>query len=164
MREAVVALLSFIPVESIGLFLERIRIRRLCRRMRHCGKRVTISRGFYVESPGTVSIADDVSFGPNVSIMGIGGCTIGMNAMIATHSLILTTTHDRRAAIVRDTGIHKPVVIEENAWIGAGAILLPGAVVRARAVVGAGAVVANEVLPDQVVGGVPAQVLFERHA
>ena len=162
MKDAIVSALSALPLESIWQLFERARIRRLCRRLAHCGERVTISRGFYAEAPATVSIDDDASFAPGVSIMGVGGCRIGVNAMVATGVMILTTTHDRTALIMRDTGLHKPVVIESNAWIGAGAILLPGAVVRSGAVVGAGAVVTGEVLQDQVVAGVPARFVFER--
>ena len=162
MKDIIISALSALPLQSIWLLFERARIRRLCRRLAHCGERVTISQGFYAEAPATISIDDDASFAPGVSIMGVGGCRIGANAMIASGVMILTTTHDRTAPVMRDTGLHRPVLIESNSWIGAGAILLPGSIVRAGAIVGAGAVVTSEVLPDQVVAGVPARFVFER--
>ena len=49
------------------------------------------------------------------------------------------------------------IVIEDDAWIGAGAIILPDVTIGEGAVVGAGAVVTRDVPPYTVVVGVPAQ-------
>ena len=51
------------------------------------------------------------------------------------------------------------IVIEDGAWIGAGAIILPNVVVGARSVVGAGSVVTRSVPPGCVVAGNPARLL-----
>ena len=48
-------------------------------------------------------------------------------------------------------------MIEDNVWVGSGAILLPGITIGEGAVVAAGAVVTNDVEPYIVVGGVPAK-------
>jgi maltose O-acetyltransferase len=52
-------------------------------------------------------------------------------------------------------------VIEENVWIGGGAILLPGVTIGRNAVVGAGAVVSRNVPANTVVAGNPARVIRE---
>jgi len=52
----------------------------------------------------------------------------------------------------------REVVVEDDAWLGAGCTILPGVRVGARAIVGAGAVVTRHVAPDTVVAGVPATV------
>lgn len=52
-----------------------------------------------------------------------------------------------------------PIRVENNVWIGSGAILLPGVTVGEGAVVAAGAVVTKDVRPYTVVGGVPARVI-----
>jgi maltose O-acetyltransferase len=163
-KDLLVAAFSILPVEATASLFEQARIRRLRRRLAHCGERVAISRDFYVEDPSRLTIEDDASFGPGVSVMGVGGCWIGVNAMIATQVLILTTTHDRTAPVMRQTGVHREVLIESNTWIGAGAILLPGAIVRTGSVVGAGAVVTGEVAAGQVVVGIPARSMFARTA
>ncbi len=51
------------------------------------------------------------------------------------------------------------IVIEDDAWIGAGAIILPNVVIGQRAIVGAGAVVTHNVAPGSTVVGVPARPL-----
>lgn len=57
--------------------------------------------------------------------------------------------------------VFKPIHIEENVWIGAGAIILPGVRIGAGAIVAAGAVVTKNVAPRTVVAGVPARKIKE---
>jgi len=49
------------------------------------------------------------------------------------------------------------IIIQDDAWIGAGAIILPNVTIGKGAVVGAGAVVTKDVPPYTVVAGVPAK-------
>lgn len=55
----------------------------------------------------------------------------------------------------------KPVVVEEGAWIGLAAIILPGVRLGRGCVVQAGAVVASDVAPNTFVAGNPATVVDE---
>jgi acetyltransferase-like isoleucine patch superfamily enzyme len=59
---------------------------------------------------------------------------------------------------------HRPslVIIEDNVWIAARAVILPGVRIRSGAVIAAGAVVARDVPADVVVAGVPARILRPR--
>ena len=84
--------------------------------------------------------------------------------MIATGVTILTTQHDSTAPIMRKTAIHKPVTIGKEVWVGAGAIILPGVSIGDNSIVAAGAVVTHDVEPYQIVGGVPAKVLWDRRS
>ena len=56
----------------------------------------------------------------------------------------------------------KPIVIEDDVWIGARVIILPGVHIGTGAVVGAGAVVTKDVPDYAVVGGNPARILKMR--
>lgn len=77
--------------------------------------------------------------------------TISMRAMLLTHIDV-----GRSPVIDRYPRQHAPLRIATGAYIGAGAIILPGITVGERAVVGAGAVVTRDVAADAVVAGVPA--------
>ena len=57
-------------------------------------------------------------------------------------------------------GRFKPIVIERNAWVGAGAMILKGVTIGENAVVSAGSVVATRVPPNTVVFGNPARVIW----
>jgi maltose O-acetyltransferase len=72
---------------------------------------------------------------------------------------LLTADHPRDPALRRqgyESG--KPVVIGANAWIGSGAIVLPGVRVGDDAIVGAGSVVTRDVPPGATAMGNPARV------
>jgi acetyltransferase-like isoleucine patch superfamily enzyme len=58
----------------------------------------------------------------------------------------------------------KPIVIEEAAWVGARAVVLPGVIVRRGAVVAAGSVVTHDVPAGVIAGGSPCRVIGERQA
>jgi acetyltransferase-like isoleucine patch superfamily enzyme len=51
----------------------------------------------------------------------------------------------------------KPIVIKRNAWIGAGATILPGVTVGENAIVAAGSMVTKDVPSNTLVAGVPAK-------
>jgi acetyltransferase-like isoleucine patch superfamily enzyme len=53
----------------------------------------------------------------------------------------------------------KPVTIERGAWIGVGALILPGVTVGHGSIVGAGSVVNADVPPNTLVEGNPAKVV-----
>lgn len=110
-----------------------------------CGVDITVGRNVFVNQNctfydlGGLDIADDVMIGPNVSIITTG------------HPL---DPSERRAAVIA-----KPVVIERNVWIAAGAIIIGGVTVGENSVVAAGAVVTKDVPPNTLVGGNPARVI-----
>ncbi len=82
--------------------------------------------------------------------------------MIGPAVQIYTAAHVLEAE-ARNQGweVAKPIKIEDNVWIGGGAILLPGVRVGRNAVVGAGAVVTRNVPANTVVAGNPARVIRE---
>lgn len=87
---------------------------------------------------------------------------IGDRVSIGQQVMILTDTHaleggERRAGALRA----EPVRVGDGAWLGARSTLLPGVTVGEGAVVAAGAVVAHDVPPHTLVGGVPARALRE---
>jgi heptaprenylglycerol acetyltransferase len=87
---------------------------------------------------------------------------IGYDAIIETSCPELVTIHDRAAIGIRVTIIahnreQRGVVIEEDATLGAGVIVLPAVTIGRGAMVTAGSVVTKSVPPKTMVQGNPAQ-------
>lgn len=84
--------------------------------------------------------------------------TIGERAFLSPRVMVMTTSHEP-GGLEQQAGPLRcaPVTIGPGAWIGAGAIVLPGVTVGAGAIVGAGAVVTHDVPPGETVAGVPAR-------
>ena len=59
----------------------------------------------------------------------------------------------------RQSLVPGPIHIKKNAWIGAGATILPGVTIGENAVVAAGAVVSKDVAANTIVGGIPAKII-----
>lgn len=105
-----------------------------------------------------VQIGKNVSIGFNVTMMSAGKITIEDNVKIAANVQLLTNNHDYYN---REILVCKPIVIKNNAWLGAGVTVLPGVTIGENAVVGAGAVVTRDVAANTVVAGIPARKLSE---
>ena len=105
------------------------------------------------------------------SLLKLGKSFINSNAKIRCHNLIsigdnCAISHD---FTVMDSNVHylngdnntKPVIIEDNVWIGTRVTVLSGVKIGKGAVIAAGSVVNKDVQPNTLVGGVPAKVLKE---
>jgi len=102
------------------------------------GKRVFINHACSFFDLGGIIIEDDVMIGPRVNI---------------------TSENHPVEAKNRKALVPGPVRIQCNAWIGAGATILPRLTVGENAVVAAGAVVHEDVPANTVFGGVPAKLI-----
>lgn len=103
-----------------------------------------------------VKIGNHVMIMPDCLMMSRGGITIDDGAMIAANVQLISNNHDLHD---RQLLVCKPVHIGRNAWIGAGATILPGVTVGENAVVAAGAVVTKDVEANTIVGGNPAKFI-----
>ncbi len=85
---------------------------------------------------------------------------IGDRVAIAQRVLLVLSSHANKSRVGE---VIPPVigriVIEDDAWIGAGVIVLPNVTIGSRAVVGAGSVVTRDVAPSTIVVGSPARFL-----
>lgn len=110
-------------------------------------------------------IGDGTWIGQQCFFHSAGGITIGRHVGIGPGVRILTSSHrldqlDR--PILHSELSFAAVVIEDDADIGVGAVLLPGVTVRRGAQVGAGAVVNRSVQSLAIVAGVPAREIGVR--
>lgn len=116
--------------------------------IRTTGRRVSIDRGTVINQGCYIST--------------IGGLVIGQDVTIAEGVWLITSTREANDPIFR--GRHRPIVIDDHAWIGVRATILGGVTIGTGAVVLPGAVVTSDVPAGAVVGGVPAQVTCEYEA
>jgi acetyltransferase-like isoleucine patch superfamily enzyme len=111
-----------------------------------------------------ITIGADSLIGEYSVIRGQGGVTIGERVFTSPFTQILAVDHvfdDPQRPFVEQGITARGIVIEDDVWIGASAVITDGVRVGRGAVVAAGAVVVRDVPPHTVAGGVPATVLRE---
>lgn len=109
---------------------------------------------------GDVIIGDHTRIGLHNTI--IGPVTIGSHVNLAQGITITALNHnfDDSEKRIDQQGIStKEVVLEDDIWVGANAVILPGVTIGKHAVVAAGAIVTKDVPPHSLVAGVPAKVI-----
>ena len=106
--------------------------------------------------PHMVRIGRNVVVMPGCLMMSAGGITIDDGAMIAANVQLISNNHD---LYERQVITCKPVHIGKNAWVGAGATILPGVTVGDNAVVGAASLVTKDVPANTIVAGNPARTI-----
>ena len=129
-----------------------------------CGAGVFFDHRVYIKFPRLVSFGHDVSVNRGAEFYcGLrerSRIRIGSNVRIAPNVRMHAAGHDPDHAGFADTGAD--IVVEDDCWIGAGALVLQGVRIGRGAVVAAGSVVNRDVPPNSIVGGVPARVLRMR--
>ena len=104
-----------------------------------------ITRGcavFRVEG-GELAIGDKCFFNQNVSITCKKKIVIGDRCQIANNVVIVD--HDHAGSENWGSYVETPVVIGNDVWIGAGAVILRGTTIEDKAVIGAGSIVKGDV-------------------
>jgi acetyltransferase-like isoleucine patch superfamily enzyme len=125
---------------------------------------VRVFGNFKVIEPQRVTIGANCAINHGVFILGRVGVHIGDDVVLSARCMLLDAgldTQDTRGVESR-SHVAKPIRIEDGAWIGAGAIILPGVTIGHRSVVGAGSVVTKDVPAGTVVAGNPAKPIGNR--
>jgi acetyltransferase-like isoleucine patch superfamily enzyme len=122
-----------------------------------CGPGLRIYGRIAVKMPEHVTVGHNCRFSDGVTILGLEEVHIGDHVHISGHVIIATSGLDLESA--ERPHINAPVHIGNYAWIGAGAMILPGITIGEGAVVGMGSVVTHDVPPYTVVAGNPARKL-----
>ena len=92
----------------------------------------------------------------------IGPVTIGHHVNLAQGITVTALNHKFKNPDIRidEQGVStKPVVIGNDIWVGANAVILPGITIGDHSVIAAGAIVTKDVPPHSLVAGVPAKVI-----
>ena len=107
-----------------------------------------------------IKIGSDSLIGEYSVIRGQGGVQIGDRVYTTPFTLIIAVNHifeDPNRPFVEQGITAQGIAIEDDVWLGAGAIVTDGIRIGKGAVIAAGAVVTKDVPPHTVVGGVPAK-------
>ncbi|GAB3255365.1 acyltransferase [Larkinella harenae] len=114
---------------------------------------------------GPVLIGDRCTVG--IGSVVIGPVTIGNDVIIAQHVVFSGLNHsyeDVRQSIRAQPVVTRPIVVEDECWIGANAVITAGVTIGRHSVVAGGSVVTRNVPPYSVVGGNPARLLKQYDA
>lgn len=130
-----------------------------------CGRNVNIEHGAYLSHPWRLQVGDNSGIGINCYVNG--PVQIGSDVMMGEDVMIFRRNHrtdDTEVPMIQQGfGDWATLVIENDVWIGARAIVVPSACrIGQGSIIAAGAVVTKDVPPFAVVGGNPARVIKYR--
>jgi acetyltransferase-like isoleucine patch superfamily enzyme len=143
-------------------------------------RRYDIGSGFHAGRKVVLWAKNELSIGVNCYIGRQSqiecDATIGHNVIMANqvafvgrydHNYLQVGTPIRLAKEIRDDdydwkGIGLKVVVEDDVWIGYGAIILSGVTLGEGSIIAAGSVVTKDVAPNEIVGGNPAKPITKR--
>lgn len=120
-----------------------------------------------IEDYSTINnIVGDVIIGERsligISCVIIGPITIGNDVMLAQNIVLSGLNHgyeDVNLSIREHQTLTQPIVIKDEAWIGANAVIVSGVTIGKHAIVAAGSVVTKDVPPNTIVAGNPARIV-----
>src|SRR6201999_1738083 len=112
---------------------------------------------FYTAGGDEIRVGRNVFVNQNCTFYDLGGLDIADDVMIGPNVSLITASHALEPSQRRAVTIGKPIVIERNVWIAAGATVIGGVTVGENSVVAAGSVVTRDVSPNTLVGGNPAR-------
>lgn len=164
-------------IDIVLAFLRRLRTKLILSgksKYLRFGKDIHIGAGTRLWAPDKLTIGDYVYIGKQVHIES--NCEIGNFALIANRvSIVGRHDHD-----FRETGFpvrfapwigsrrfksqyrHESAIIEDDVWIGYGAIILTGTRIGKGSIIGAGSIVTKDIEPYAIAFGNPAQVVGKR--
>lgn len=130
--------------------------------LEYCGKDVNIYK--YSKISSHVQLGDQSDIGYRARIQG--KCIIGNYVMMGPECWIWTMNHNHASTdipmILQGNEKEKPVLIEDDVWIGSRVTILPGVTIGTGSIIGSGAVVSKDIPPFSIAVGNPARVVKKR--
>lgn len=130
------------------------------------GKNVTLNRFSFINaSKGSVYIGEGTEINNFSIINGTGGVSIGNDVLIGPNVQIISYSHNfhNKLLTIKEQGIKKEkIIIEDDVWIGASSIILPGIQIAKGSIIGANSVVTKDTKPYSINVGVPAKKIAGR--
>ncbi|QLK86773.1 sugar O-acetyltransferase [Staphylococcus sp. 17KM0847] len=124
------------------------------------GKSFTFVPPIHMDYGFNIHLGENFYANTHTTWLDVAPIYVGHNVKIGPNVQIITVNHpidpiERRTGVEQGKSIH----IEDDVWIGAGAILLPGVTIGEGATVAAGSIVTKDVAPQTVVAGNPAKCI-----
>lgn len=129
------------------------------------GRNCRIMSGSTIEYPWNLSIGHSTQINRGCVIHAGGGIQIGTNVLIGPGVVLYSQNHcykDGNVPISYQGWHSEKVIIEDDVWLCARAIVLPGVRVATGTVVAAGAVVTHDTEAYSICAGVPAKAIAHR--
>jgi acetyltransferase-like isoleucine patch superfamily enzyme len=114
---------------------------------------------FYTTGGTDTRVGRNVFVNQNCTFYDLGGLDIADDVMIGPNVSLITSGHPLEPSRRRAFTIAKPIVIERNVWIAAGATIIGGVTIGENSVVAAGSIVTKNVPANVLVGGNPARFI-----
>lgn len=144
-------------VSKVGVRLRAFSIKYIFHKV---GSNVNVAKGVKFGKGSNIQIGNNSGIGECSTIVNMADVIIGNDVMIAPEVLFLTGGHEYHndALLLREQSrVMKPIIIGNDCWIGARAIILPGVTVSNRVIIAAGSVVTKDLPESGIYGGNPAR-------
>ena len=129
---------------------------------------LSIGKRVYINSKKDVFFGNNVYLSTDIHITSSKDSQvfIGNYVMIAHNVMIIGGNHNfsdiSTPMMIQGEGKHGKIIIEDDVWIGAGAIILTGITIKKGSIIAAGSVVTKDVQPYSIIGGNPAKLIKKR--
>lgn len=124
------------------------------------GENCSVYPPFFCDYGYNIHIGDNFFANVGCVILDTFSITIGDNVMIGPHTVISTAGHPIDPATRNSGVIHgKPIIIQDNVWIGANCTINPGVTIGKNSVIGSGSVVVHDISPNVVAAGNPCRYI-----
>ena len=125
------------------------------------GENTEIMPSFWCDLGKNIYIGHNTYINHGVVILDCDKVTIGNHVRIAPGVVLAAVTHpvSPRKRVDNAYNLIKPIIIHDNVWIGANAVIDVGVSIGENSIVAAGSVVLEDVPANVVVGGVPAHII-----
>jgi acetyltransferase-like isoleucine patch superfamily enzyme len=152
-------------LSAVSLFVDEVRKQKfkgsLDPRIRIAKSSIVHPSAMIFSESGYVEIGENSTVNEFCVIHGLGGVKIGNGVRIGCHTVIHSVYHNfKRLDIpIWKQGTHgKPIIIEDDVWIGVHCTILGGVRIGAHSVIGAHSLVTGDIPPYSVAYGVPCKV------
>jgi acetyltransferase-like isoleucine patch superfamily enzyme len=130
-----------------------------------CGPSLVIYPNVYIIFSNKIKAGERLAINVNTYIDGRGGIIFGNYVIIGPNCVISSCGHgtsDKTSPMCFQPVQYGQIIIEDDVWIGANVTINPGVRIGRGSVVAAGSLVAKDLEPMGLYGGVPAKLLMMR--